>query len=108
MSYRSGNRIREVTQIDEPIFAAGPVCPNGASPVNGICVGPITITLSGPAETHPTGTGGASEITLIAKVTNGANPSSGVVVSLSVDVTPAQFELRWSAKSDPKPQGSSQ
>jgi hypothetical protein len=46
-----------------------------------------SITLSGPTETRPVGTGGTSEITLIAKVTDGTNPKPGVALSFAVDVT---------------------
>ena len=46
-----------------------------------------SVTLSGPTETRPTGTGGTSEITLTAKVTDGVTPKPGVALSFTVDVT---------------------
>lgn len=46
------------------------------------------ITLSGPTETRPAGTGGRAVTTLIAKVTDSTVPKAGVTVQFSVDVTP--------------------
>ncbi|WCM98309.1 Ig-like domain-containing protein [Acidovorax sp. GBBC 1281] len=49
---------------------------------------PTLVALSGPSETRPAATGGSSEITLIAKVTNSTAAKSGVALGFSVDVTP--------------------
>ena len=46
------------------------------------------VTLTGPIETRPTGTGGSSEITVTAKVADGGTPKSAVAVSFSVEVIP--------------------
>lgn len=45
------------------------------------------LVLIGSNETRPTGTGGTSEITLTAKVADGATSKAGVELSFSVDVT---------------------
>ena len=45
------------------------------------------IHLTGPTDTRPKGTGGTSEITLTAKVTDGTTPKAGVALSFTVDVT---------------------
>lgn len=47
-----------------------------------------TISLAGLPETHPAGVGGASDITLTAKVVEGGVAKSNVAVNFSVDVTP--------------------
>ncbi len=46
------------------------------------------ISLSGPSETRPSGTGGSAVATLTAKVTDSTAPKAGVAVQFSVDVTP--------------------
>jgi hypothetical protein len=47
-----------------------------------------TISLTGPTETRPTGTGGASSVTITAKVTSGGLPKAGVSVGFGVAVQP--------------------
>lgn len=47
----------------------------------------LAIALTGLAETRPAATGGTSNITLTARVTDGGNPKPGVALSFSVDVT---------------------
>jgi hypothetical protein len=46
------------------------------------------IILSGPNETRPANTGGASSVTITATVTSGGQPKTGVAVEFSVDVVP--------------------
>ena len=47
-----------------------------------------SVSLSGPTEIRPTGTGGTATVTFTAKVTAGASPKPGVPISFSVEVTP--------------------
>ena len=46
------------------------------------------LTISGPTETRPAGTGGNSTITLTAKATSGGFPKPGATISFAVEVTP--------------------
>ena len=46
------------------------------------------LTISGPTETRPAGTGGDSTITLTAKATSGGSPKPGATISFAVEVTP--------------------
>ena len=46
------------------------------------------LTISGPTETRPAGTGGNSTITLTAKATSGGSPKPGATISFAVEVTP--------------------
>lgn len=68
-------------------------CPSGStySPTLNICeqqaAEPI-LSLTGPGEPRPSGTGGISTVELTAKVMQGGNQTLGTAVSFSVDVTP--------------------
>jgi hypothetical protein len=66
------------------------VCENGAGATYAeggwLCGAGLQITLTGPIETRPAGTGGISTVTITAKVTSGGLPKAGISVGLGVEV----------------------
>lgn len=103
LSYRINTVYGPSPRVFEAEFTYGDACFAGAPYAGRICrcppssprfngttcvAGETLVTLDGPTETRPAGTGGASFVTITATVTSGGLPKPAVAVEFSVDVVP--------------------